>query len=171
MLKIRLSRVGKRNSPIFRLVVAEKSRAVKRENIEILGLYNPISQENKFQANKERVLYWIDKGAQPSNTVQNLLCDFGYLPKNQKIKITFGKPMKKKEMKAKKAEKPETPATNGTAKAADDIKEIGKEEIEDKTPKPEVEEKSEKPKEKEKNKNVEEKAEKPSKSEDKKSES
>lgn len=110
MLKIRLARVGKRNSPIFRLVVAEKSRAVKRENLEILGLYNPTLADNKFQANKERVLFWISKGAQPSLTANNLLCDFGVLAKNQKIKNTFGKPKKKKDMKEEKEKKPETPA-------------------------------------------------------------
>lgn len=110
MLKIRLTRVGKRNSPVFRLVVAEKARAVKRQNIEILGLYNPGTADNKFQANKERVLFWISKGAQPSDTANNLLCDFGVLPKNQKIKKTFGKAQKKKDIKAEKDKKPESPA-------------------------------------------------------------
>ena len=105
MLKIRLARVGKSNSPFFRLVVAEKSRAVKRQNLEILGLYNPISKDNKFQVNKERVLYWIHKGAQPSPTANNLLCDFDVLPKNKKVKNTFAKPEKKKEIKAKEGKK------------------------------------------------------------------
>ncbi len=125
MLKIRLSRVGKKNSPIFRLVIAEKSRAVKRENIEILGLYNPTLSENKFQAHKERVLFWIGKGAQPSDTANNLLCDFGILPKNQKIKNTFAKPQKKKDMKAEKENKPVS-----TVKEAGEVKEDkeGKEE-------------------------------------------
>lgn len=103
MLKIRLSRVGKSNSPIFRLVVAEKSRAVKRENLEILGLYNPTLSSDKFQVNKERVDFWMSKGAQPSLTVHNLLCDFGVLAKNKKIKTIFGKPQKKKEKIADKS--------------------------------------------------------------------
>jgi small subunit ribosomal protein S16 len=99
MLKIRLSRVGKKNSPIFRLVVAEKSRAVKREFIEILGLYKPTEKENKFQCKKDRVEFWIGQGAQPSETVNNLLCDFGVFAKDKKIKTVHGKKIKKKDAK------------------------------------------------------------------------
>lgn len=104
MLKIRLSRVGKKNSPIFRLVVAEKSRAVKREYIEILGLYKPTEKENKFQCKKDRVEFWIGQGAQPSETVNNLLCDFGVFAKDKKIKIVHGKKLKKKDAKKDSAE-------------------------------------------------------------------
>jgi small subunit ribosomal protein S16 len=99
MLKIRLSRVGKSHTPIYRLVVAEKSRAVKRENIEILGLYNPANKADKFQVKKDRVLHWIGLGAQPSDTARNLLCDFDVLPKKAKIKIVHGKAGKKKDKK------------------------------------------------------------------------
>ncbi|MCX6810995.1 MAG: 30S ribosomal protein S16 [Candidatus Berkelbacteria bacterium] len=99
MLKIRLSRVGKSHTPIYRLVVAEKSRAVKRENIEILGLYNPANKEDRFQVKKDRVLYWIGMGAQPSDTARNLLCDFDVLPKKDKIKVVHGKATKKKAAK------------------------------------------------------------------------
>jgi len=106
MLKIRLARVGKSSTPIFRLVVAEKSRAVKRENLEILGVFTPTSKNNRFQVKKERVLYWISKGAQPSLTANNLLCDFDVLPKSKKIKITFGKSQKKKEVRAEKEKQP-----------------------------------------------------------------
>jgi len=112
MLKIRLARVGKRNSPIFRLVVAEKARAVKRENLEILGIYNPTLSSDKFQINKDRVEFWISRGAEPSVTANNLLCDFGVLPKNKKIKITFGRPKKKKEQKAAKEKAPAVPGTS-----------------------------------------------------------
>jgi small subunit ribosomal protein S16 len=100
MLKIRLTRVGKSNNPIYRLVVAEKSRAVKRENLEILGLYNPTNKDDKFQVKQDRIMYWISKGAQPSDTVRNLLCDFGVLPKDQKVKTVHGKSQKKKAAKA-----------------------------------------------------------------------
>jgi len=99
MLKIRLSRVGKKNSPIFRLVVAEKTRAVKREYIEILGLYKPTEKENRFQCKKDRIEFWMSQGAQPSETVNNLLCDFGVLSKDKKIKIVYGKKLKKKDAK------------------------------------------------------------------------
>lgn len=110
MLKIRLSRVGKNNTPIFRLVVAEKTRAVKREYIEILGLYKPTDKENKFQCKKDRVEFWISKGAQPSETVNNLLCDFGVLPKDQRLKIVHGKNKKKKDLKKEDAGEQKAPA-------------------------------------------------------------
>lgn len=107
MLKIRLSRVGKSHTPIYRLVVAEKSRAVKRENIEILGLYNPSNKEDKFQVKKDRVLHWMSLGAQPSDTARNLLCDFDVLPKKSKVKIVHGKATKKKADKEAAGKKPE----------------------------------------------------------------
>ncbi len=99
MLKIRLTRIGKSHSPIYRLVVAEKSRGVKREYIEILGVYDPCNKENKFSAKKERVNFWLGLGAQPSTTANNLLCDYDILPKNKKVKIVFAKSEKKKKTK------------------------------------------------------------------------
>lgn len=99
MLKIRLSRVGKRNTPMFRLVVAEKTRAVKREFIEVLGSYNPSDKANGLAVNKDRILYWISQGAQPSDTARNLLCRAEVLPKSERIDIKYAKPQKKKAAK------------------------------------------------------------------------
>lgn len=71
MLTIRLARTGKRNQPSFRVVLAEKGRSAKGKFIEILGNYNPIQKVKSLKA--ERINYWILKGAQPSETVHNLL--------------------------------------------------------------------------------------------------
>jgi small subunit ribosomal protein S16 len=122
MLKIRLSRVGKKNSPIFRLVVAEKSRAVKREYIEILGLYKPTEKENKFQCKKDRIEFWMKQGAQPSETVNNLLCDFGVLAEDQKVNIVYGKKLKKKDLKKEASGGDVKPAESGVV-VADESKE------------------------------------------------
>ena len=85
MLRIRLSRVGKKNTPIYKVVVAEKSRPVKGKFIESLGVYNP---GNKDQAlNAERIKYWISVGAQPSQTVHNLLIRQNIIEAN-KIHVT-----------------------------------------------------------------------------------
>jgi len=97
MLKIRLTRVGKKNSPHFRVVVAEHSKAVKRAFIEILGHYNPISQPKEIVIDKEKALAWISKGAQPTPTVNNLMVDLGILPKKSKANIVHGRPTKKKD--------------------------------------------------------------------------
>jgi len=91
MLVIRLSRTGKKNAPSYRIVVAEKSCAVKGKNLEVLGHYNSIANPKQFFCHKEKVLMYLKNGAKLSNTVQNLLCDQGVLPKNQKIKKIYAK--------------------------------------------------------------------------------
>ena len=72
MLVIRLTRIGKKNQPSFRLVVVDKRvSASAGKAAEILGTYNPLTKAKTFK--KERILYWISKGAQPSASVTNLL--------------------------------------------------------------------------------------------------
>lgn len=85
MLRIRLTRVGKRNKPAYRLVVAEHWRPIKGRFIEILGHYNPITKEKGFK--QERIKYWLGVGAQPSITVHNLLIKAGVVV-GPKIPIT-----------------------------------------------------------------------------------
>lgn len=72
MQVIRLSRTGKQNQASFRIVVAEKARAVKGAYQEILGHYSP-SENKKIDFNKDRIDYWISKGARPSDSVAALL--------------------------------------------------------------------------------------------------
>ena len=123
MLAIRLSRTGKKNSPSFRLVVADSKRAAKGKCLESIGHYNPIAKPKEFVANKEKLDMYMKNGAQLSLTAQNLLCDFGYLPKDQKIKKVFGKKpvvseedaakaAKKAEAKIEESKDSETPAEN-----------------------------------------------------------
>ncbi|MEY2985930.1 MAG: hypothetical protein RJB24_159 [Candidatus Parcubacteria bacterium] len=88
MLRIRLSRVGKKNTPIYKVVVAEKTRPVKGKFIESLGMYNPGNKDNTLNA--ERIKYWISVGAQPSQTVHNLLVKNNIIEGN-KITITRSK--------------------------------------------------------------------------------
>jgi len=71
MLAIKLKRIGKKHQSAFRIVVSEKRSKVGGRYVEDLGFWNP--RENKHDVNKERVEYWIKSGAQPSNTVHNLL--------------------------------------------------------------------------------------------------
>ncbi len=93
MLKIRLQRVGKKNQASFRIVLAEKQKAVKKEVIEILGHYNPRSKDFAVR-DPERVKYWVSQHVQMSPTVNNLLIDKGLLT-GEKIKAW--KPKKKAE--------------------------------------------------------------------------
>lgn len=73
MLVIRLQRTGRTNLATYRLVVAEKARAVKGKFQEILGHYLPAQKEATFSFDAERIAYWISKGAVPSDTVARML--------------------------------------------------------------------------------------------------
>lgn len=99
MLKIRLTRVGKKNSPSYRVVVADKKRAVKRKFIEIIGNYNPTLKPKQIVIDKDRALFWIGNGAQPSDTVNNLMVRLGILDESKKINKVYGKKLTKKAIK------------------------------------------------------------------------
>ena len=72
MLMIRLQRIGRKNQAAFRVLVLDSHRGPKAgKNVELLGSYSP--HTNILQVDKERVLYWMSKGAQVSDTMRNLL--------------------------------------------------------------------------------------------------
>ena len=61
MLTIRLQRLGKKNAPTYRLVLAEKGRDTQGRNLELLGTFNPRAKENGFVPNTDRIKYWLEK--------------------------------------------------------------------------------------------------------------
>ncbi len=72
MLTIRLTRKGKKNQPFFRVVVIDKRNSAKGGRaVENLGYVDPLTKRKNLK--KERIQYWISKGAQPSATIHNLL--------------------------------------------------------------------------------------------------
>ena len=73
MLAIRLRRAGSKKRPFFRVVVADSRAARDSSFVEILGHYNPRTKPAIVHVDKERVDYWLGKGAQPSEAVQKLL--------------------------------------------------------------------------------------------------
>lgn len=78
MLMIRFQRIGRTNDPAFRIAVLEKERAAKAGNIvELLGTYNPRSKA--LTLNEEHVKEWIAKGAQPTDSIRNLLINKGVI--------------------------------------------------------------------------------------------
>ena len=77
MLTIKLSRIGKKKQPIYRLIISEKARDPWGKALEILGTYNPFSKELAVKA--DRVKYWISVGAGMTVTVNNLLIDKGVI--------------------------------------------------------------------------------------------
>lgn len=104
MLRIRLTRVGKKNAAFFRIVLAEKLSPIKGKFIEILGYYNPRSKE--FKIKEDRLKYWIEQGAKPSPTLHNLLVKKEIIP-GPKVKATTIKKKSKKEEPAKEEKAPE----------------------------------------------------------------
>jgi small subunit ribosomal protein S16 len=72
-VKIRLRRVGARNTPAYRIVVADGRSPRDGRFIENIGTYDPIKTTNNSMVNLDRANYWISKGAQPSNTVRSIL--------------------------------------------------------------------------------------------------
>jgi small subunit ribosomal protein S16 len=73
MVAIRLRRAGSKKRPFFRVVVTDSRAARDSSFVEILGHYNPRSKPAVVQVNKERVDYWISKGAQASDSVRTLI--------------------------------------------------------------------------------------------------
>ena len=73
MVKIRLRRFGKRNTPIYRVVVADKRSPRDGRIIEEIGTYDPLLKNNNFTLKLDRVDYWLGVGAQPSDTVASFI--------------------------------------------------------------------------------------------------
>ena len=105
MLTIRLSRVGKKNLPMYRLIISEKGRDLYGKPLEILGSYNPITKPKQIELKRDRIEYWLSVGAQPSATVNNLLVKEG-ITKAKKAKSVFISQKRAKKIDAKKATAP-----------------------------------------------------------------
>jgi small subunit ribosomal protein S16 len=72
-VRMRLTRVGSKKNPIYRVVVADSRSPRDGKFIEIVGRYNPQTEPSTIQFEEDRVKEWLSKGAQPSNTVARLL--------------------------------------------------------------------------------------------------
>ena len=72
-VKIRMKRVGTKNTPVYRIVVADSRSPRDGKFIEEIGTYQPLKKGDNFTVNLERANYWVSKGAQPSDTVASML--------------------------------------------------------------------------------------------------
>ena len=73
MVKIRLRRMGAKKNPFYRVVVADSRAPRDGRCIEELGYYDPLAEGQQIKVDLERAKYWIDNGAQPTDTVRGLL--------------------------------------------------------------------------------------------------
>lgn len=114
MLVIRFFRIGKKNQPSFKIVVTDKRNPPRGGRfVEEVGFYNPLTKERLIK--KERIKYWLQKGAKPSKTCHNLLIKEGILkepkiPAHKKPKKELPqKEPPQKEPSEEKTPKEETP--------------------------------------------------------------
>lgn len=73
MLTIRLRRVGAKKRPFFRVVVAEGREPRDGAFVEVVGHYYPRTRPERVEIDRERVAYWLSRGARPSDTVRTLM--------------------------------------------------------------------------------------------------
>jgi small subunit ribosomal protein S16 len=72
-VKIRMKRVGAKNKPVFRIVVADGRSPRDGKFIEEIGTYQPRKKGDNFTLDLDRIKYWLSKGAQPSDTVASFI--------------------------------------------------------------------------------------------------
>jgi len=141
-VKLRLKRIGARNTPIYRIVATDSRSPRDGRPIEELGTYNPVQQtEPNFDLNLERAEHWLSVGAQPSDTVRSFIrkarrAAAGLPPKESKPKKA-AKPDPAEEAKAEETPA-EEPATE--APAAEEAAEVPAEETATEEPAAEAEE-------------------------------
>ena len=82
-VKIRLTRMGDKDAPFYRLVATDSRVARDGKYIENLGTYNPLLEKDNVKISKERVSYWLSVGAQPTQTAKELLVKEGLIAKKE----------------------------------------------------------------------------------------
>lgn len=79
--RIGLRRMGAKKVPFYRIVVADSRSLSKGRFIDQLGWYDP--RQKRVEVDKEKILGWISKGAQPTNSVKKLLVNFSIVPRRE----------------------------------------------------------------------------------------
>ena len=127
-VKLRLKRMGAKQRPFYRIVAADSRSPRDGRFIETVGTYNPITTPAQINIDEEKALKWLANGAQPTDTVRNLLSDKGIMKKYAESKV-------KKTAKAPKEEKVEKPAAKKTTAKATATKPAAKKSTASKTAK------------------------------------
>lgn len=122
MVRIRLSRVGLKKQPSYRIVITDGRRARDSKYIEVIGHYNPRTRPSTEVVQEDRVLYWLSVGAQPSESVESILKRTGTMDRFARLKA--GEATIEELVAEWEANKPELPdpRTNYPAPAAGESK-------------------------------------------------
>ena len=86
-VRIRLRRVGRKNAPMYRIVVADSRSPRDGKFIEVIGQYQPRTGEKAIDLKIDRANYWLDNGALPSDTVRSLLRKAGVMKARHEAKV------------------------------------------------------------------------------------
>jgi len=133
MLMIKLSKVGKINKKVFRLIISEKARDPFGKILENLGSYNPHTKD--LQAKTDRIKYWLEKGAQMTDTVNNLLIGKNIITGE---KVTASKPGKKSQKRLDQMKTKQEKKNSDSAKEESPIESSLEEEPTEKTAETEI---------------------------------
>jgi small subunit ribosomal protein S16 len=122
-VKVRLTRVGSKKNPIWRVVVADGRSPRDGRSIETIGHYNPQTQPSRIEIDRERLQHWLDRGAQPSNTVKKLMRaeNTGHAMPARETPTPVATPPKPKPEPAAEAPVPEAEAPADAEAAAEEV--------------------------------------------------
>ena len=82
-VKLRLRRMGKKKQPIYKIVAADSRSPRDGRFLEAVGFYNPLTDPHTLDLKEDRILYWLNVGAQPTSTVKSLLRQKGLTLKKE----------------------------------------------------------------------------------------
>ncbi len=122
MVKIRLRRIGSKKKPSYRLVVADARAPRDGAFISIIGYYNPLTDPETVVIDEEKARYWLEQGAQPTDTAARLLAKTGIIEetetRKEKIKAGVAAEPKARKKKAKTGAREEPKASKEEPKAS-----------------------------------------------------
>ncbi len=70
MVSIRLTRMGRKNKPFYRIVIVDKRKPRETKVIDYIGYYNPLTDPSEIKVDTDKAKYWLEKGAQPTAPVK-----------------------------------------------------------------------------------------------------
>ena len=85
-VRIRLKRMGAKKSPFYRVVVSDSRSPRDGRFVEEIGTYNPLAEPAQIVIKEDRALYWLQTGAQPSDTARHLLHQVGIMKKAHELR-------------------------------------------------------------------------------------
>lgn len=97
-VKIRLRRMGKKKQPMYKVVAADSRSPRDGKFLEAVGSYNPLTNPHTVELLEDRIFYWLNVGAQPTDTVRSLLRQKGILMKRELEKRGLGQDKIKEEL-------------------------------------------------------------------------